>query len=248
MHHHGFYILHMCLTLQNLMQHWCFKDEEWVHVIQGLLCSRKRWRVSLPPWTVPLFCLYPLEIFSYARLAKIQNDELPTHMVYVIIDFHVLVCSCVKSFQKVKREHSVLRQKLEGYFQVTVSHKSHPLFPASASATCPSVCVCILCSCCDKPVLLELPPGLLCKSVALACYRLALKWSTAQEDCLGMHRFPAATTSWPCCSATRDQRIWNGTKQEEMLRNKKRWRFQKKRERGKKHRGKGRKEMRNLCK
>jgi hypothetical protein len=33
-----------------------------------------------------------------------------------------------------------------------------------------------------------------------------------------------------------------------MLRNKKRWRFQKKRERGKKHRGKGRKEMRNLCK
>nr|CAB3474222.1 unnamed protein product [Digitaria exilis] len=53
--------------------------------------------------------------------------------------------SCMNSFKKVKREHGVLRQKLEAYFQR---------------------------SCYDKLVLLELLPGLVCKNGALACYKL----------------------------------------------------------------------------
>lgn len=42
------YKVYVCLTmLQNLMQHWCFKDEEWVRVIPGLLRTGKCWRVCL---------------------------------------------------------------------------------------------------------------------------------------------------------------------------------------------------------
>ncbi|OEL30984.1 Pseudohistidine-containing phosphotransfer protein 1, partial [Dichanthelium oligosanthes] len=78
---------------------------------------------------------------------------------------------CMKSFQKVKREHGVLRQKLEAYFQVTIPHKSHPLFcnlchhsrQLNVTASI-SVCVFYIRSCYDKLVLLELPPGLLCKN------------------------------------------------------------------------------------
>jgi hypothetical protein len=77
------------------------------------------------------FCIHRDSHKSSFPKSKNKN-ELPTYLVHVIrtaVIFHVLVCSCMKSFQKVKREHGVLRQKLEAYFQVTISKKkSHPLF------------------------------------------------------------------------------------------------------------------------
>jgi len=47
---------------------------------------------------------------------------------HCLLLWHISVCSCMRSFQKVKREHGALRQKLEAYFQVIIHDKSHPSF------------------------------------------------------------------------------------------------------------------------
>ena len=41
---------------------------------------------------------------------------------YLRICYIFLVCSCMGCLQKLKREHAILRQKLESYFQVTFRH------------------------------------------------------------------------------------------------------------------------------
>jgi len=47
---------------------------------------------------------------------------------HCLLLWHISVCSCMRSFHKVKREHGALRQKLEAYFQVIIHDKSHPSF------------------------------------------------------------------------------------------------------------------------
>lgn len=144
------YKVYVCLmTLKNLMQHWCFKDEEWVHVIQGLLWTGKCWRVCL--WQLSSF-----RFFLHCLMSRNENS-------HCLLLCHVSVCSCMRSFQKVKREHGALRQKLEAYFQVIIRHKSHPSFCTLCHEPWISVCVNTR-SCYDKLVLLELPPGLECKN------------------------------------------------------------------------------------
>jgi hypothetical protein len=84
-------------------------------------------------------------------------------VVETTVIYTLLVCSCMGCFQKLKREHAILRQKLESYFQVTFKHCrvmtiDHP-FPVP-----PRVLMFGLPrSCCDKLVLLEQPLDLSCK-------------------------------------------------------------------------------------
>lgn len=96
------------------------------------------------------------DFFLHCLMSRNENS-------HCLLLCHVSVCSCMRSFQKVKREHGALRQKLEAYFQVIIRHKSHPSFCTLCHEPWISVCVNTR-SCYDKLVLLELPPGLECKN------------------------------------------------------------------------------------
>jgi histidine-containing phosphotransfer protein len=126
---------------------------------------------------------------SFRFLSHVKKWEQP------LLTLVVSVCSCMRSFQKVKREHGALRQKLEAYFQVIIRHKSHPSFCSLCHE--PRIWDCVNThSCYDKLVLLELPPGLGCKNYEL------------QEN--GVWPKKLTATNWPsgpagCCAAIRDQ-------------------------------------------
>lgn len=115
----------------------------------------------------------------------------PKHPSFTLV--LILVRSCMRSFQKVKREHAALRQKLEAYFQVFISHN---LIHCSVTCvmtrdTCRNVVifcffvVCLrmfTCSFYDKLVPLELPLGLPCRSLFGAFCRVEAKVDYVAQD------------------------------------------------------------------